>query len=44
MLKQYQQTAGSGNQTSLVSSTSAVDKDPNETVIDTGVEEIENAE
>ena len=36
LLKQYQQTAESGNQTSLVSSTSACDKDPNKTVIDTG--------
>ena len=44
LLKQYQQTSESGNQTSLVSSTSAGDKDPNETVIDTGNGAIENAE
>ena len=44
MLKQYQQTAESGNQTSLVSSTSAVDKEPNETVNDTGIGAIANAE
>ena len=43
LLKQYQQTAESGNQTSLVSSTSAGDEDPNKTAIDTGNGEIENA-
>ena len=43
MLRQYQQTAESGNQTLLVSSTSAVDKDPKETVIDTGMGKIEIA-
>ena len=40
-LKQYQQTAESGNQTSLVSSSSAGGKDPNETVIDTEISAIE---
>ena len=44
LIKQYGQSKDSGNQTSLVSSTSAGDKDPNETVIDTGNEAIENAE
>ena len=44
LLKQYQQTAESGNQTLLVSSTSAADKKPNETVIDTGNGVLENAE
>ena len=44
MLKQYQQTAESGNQTSLVSSTSAADKDPNKTVIDAGRGQMENTE
>ena len=44
LLKQTQQTAESGNQTSLVSSTSAVDKGPNEIVTDTGNGAIENAE
>ena len=43
MMRQYQQTAESGNQTSLVSSMSAVDKDSNETVIDTGIGAIEKA-
>ena len=43
MSKGYHQTAESGNQTSWVSFTSAIDKDPNETVIDTGNGEIENA-
>ena len=36
ILKQYQRTEESTNQTSLVSSTSAGEKDTNETVIDTG--------
>ena len=44
LLKQHQQTAESGNQTSLVSSTSAADKDPKESVIDTGNGALENAE
>ena len=44
LLKQDHQTAESGNQTLLVSSTSAADKDPNETVIDTGNGTIKNAE
>ena len=35
---------GRGKQTSLMSSTSAGDKDPNETVIDTGNGALENAE
>ena len=43
LLKQYQQTAENENQTSLVSSTSVGDKDPNETVIDTGDGATENA-
>ena len=34
LLKQYQKNAESGNQTPLVSSTSADDEDPNEPVID----------
>ena len=44
LLKKYQQTVESGNQTSLVSSTSAGDKDPNETVIDTRNGVTENVE
>ena len=44
LLKQYQQTAESGSQTSLVSSTSAADKDLKETVTDTGNGATENAE
>ena len=44
LLKPYQQTAESGNQTLLLSSTSAVDKDSNKTVIDTSNGAIENAE
>ena len=44
LLKQHQQTAESGNQTSLVSSTSAADKDPSETVTDKGNGAIENAD
>ena len=45
LIKQYRLSKDSGNQTSLVSSTSAGDKDPNdETVIDTGNGAIENAE
>ena len=44
LIKQYGQSKGCGNQTSLVSSTSAVDKDPNETVNDTGIGATENAE
>ena len=43
LIKQYRLSKDCGNQTSLVSSTSAVDKDPNETVIDTGNEALENA-
>ena len=43
MLKQYQQTTENGNQTSLVSSTSAGDKDPSEIINDTGTGTIENA-
>ena len=38
LIKQYRLSKDCENQTSLVSSTSAVDKDPNETVIDTGNE------
>ena len=44
LLKQYQQTAESGKQTSLVSSASVGDKDPNEIVIDTRNGALENAE
>ena len=45
LIKQYRLIKDCGNQTSLVSSTSAGDKDPNnETVIDTGNGAIENAE
>ena len=44
MLKQYRQAAESRKQTSLVSSTSASDKDPNENVIDTANGAIENVE
>ena len=36
LIKQYRLSKDCGNQTSLVSSTSAGDKDPNENVIDTG--------
>ena len=43
-IKQYGQSKDCGNQTSLVTSTSAVDKDPNETVIDTGNGTLENTE
>ena len=44
LLKKYQQTAESGNQTSLVSTTSAGDTGPNETVVDTGNAVTENVE
>ena len=44
LIKQYRRSKDCGIQTSLVSSTSAVDKDPNETVIETGNVAIENAE
>ena len=44
LIKQYRLSKDCGNQKSLVSSTSAVDKDPNETVIDTGNGTLENAE
>ena len=44
LLKQYQKTTENGNQTSLVSSTSAGDKDPNGTLLDTRNGAIENAE
>ena len=44
LIKQYGQSKDCGNQTSLVSSLSAGDKDPNETVIDTGNGAVENAE
>ena len=45
LIKQYRLSKDCGNQTSLVSSTLAGDKDPNdETVIDTGNGAIENAE
>ena len=44
LITQYGRSKDCGNQTSLVSSTSAGDKDPNETVIDTGNGAIENAE
>ena len=41
-LKQYQQTEESGSKKSLVSSTMTAEKDPNETVIDTGKGESAN--
>ena len=45
LIKQYRLSKDCGNQTSLVSTTSTGDKEPNdETVIDTGNEAIENAE
>ena len=45
LINQYRFSKDCGNQTSLVSTTSAGDKDPNdETVIDTGNGAIENAE
>ena len=44
LIKLYRHSKDRGNQTSLVSSTSAGDKDPNETVIDTGNGAIENTE
>ena len=43
LIKQYGRSKDCGNQTSLVSSTSAGDKDPNETVIDTENGARENA-
>ena len=44
LIKQYRLSKDCGNQTSLVSSTSAVDKDPNETVIHTRNRALENTE
>ena len=44
MIELYRHTKDCGNQTSFVSSTSAVDKDPKETVIGAGNRVIENAE
>ena len=45
LIKQYRQSKDCGNQTSLVSTTSTGEKDPNDkTVIDTGNGAIENAE
>ena len=44
LIKQYRLSKDCGNQTSLVSSTADVDKDSNETVIDTGNGALENAE
>ena len=44
LIKQYRLSKDCGSQTSLVSSTSAVDKDPNKTVIHTGNAAVENAE
>ena len=44
LIKQYRLSKDCGNQTSLVSSTSVVDKDPNETVFHTGNGALENAE
>ena len=44
LIKQYRLSKDCGNQTSLVSSTSAVDKDPNEPVIHTANGALENAE
>ena len=44
LIKQYRLSKDCGNQTSLVSSSSTVDKDPNETVIHTGNGALGNAE
>ena len=44
LIKLYRYSKDRENQTSLVSSTSAGDKDPNKTVINTGNGEIENAQ
>ena len=44
LIKQYRISRGCGTQTSLVSAISVVDKEPNETVIDTGNGALENAE
>ena len=44
LIKQNMLSKDCGNQTSFVSSTAAVDKDPNETVIDTGNRALENGE
>ena len=44
LIKENGQSKDCGNQTSLTSSTSAVDKDPNETVIYTGIGATEHAE
>ena len=44
LIKQYGQSKDCGNQTSLVSSTSAGDNEPNETLIDTGNGAVEDAE
>ena len=44
LIKLIRHSKDCGNQTSLVSSISAADKDPNKTVIDTGNGAIENAE
>ena len=44
MIKLYLQTAESGNQTSIVSSISSGDTDPNETAIDIGKGAKENGE
>ena len=44
LIKQYRPSKDCGNHTLLVSSTSAVDKKPNETVIETGNGALENAE
>ena len=44
LIKMYRLSKDCGYQTSSVSSTSVVDKDPNETVIHTGNGALENAE
>ena len=44
LIKLYRHSRDCGNQTSLTSSTSVGDKDPNKTVIDIGNGEIENAQ
>ena len=44
LIKQYRLSKDCGNQTSLVSSKAAVDKDPNQTVVDTVNGALENAE
>ena len=44
LIKQYGHSEDCGNQTPSVSSTAAVDRNPNKTIFDTRIEAIENAE